>query len=161
MVTSSYRLAAAPEFEKYEHAAGFGLKLMRKLDARGLDAIYQIAEGPEGQMMEHKLKSATATVSDQGTFAALVATWNEDREGDVIARGAFTATISRWRLSGKRLPLMWNHQSGVAGITPRWRCVEAEWEVRSWLERLAPTAPRLRGPPTDSRRASNGRSTRP
>lgn len=64
--------------------------------------------------MLHKTALAEATVTDQGEFIALAATWDLDRQGDRIERGAFANTIRRWRSSSKRIPLHWDH-SGDAG----------------------------------------------
>lgn len=65
--------------------------------------------------MEHLTLKATTTVDagvDTGEFSALVAAFNNvDRGGDVIRPGAFKNTLARWRSSGKRIPVVWSHQS--------------------------------------------------
>ncbi|MGZ5308655.1 MAG: HK97 family phage prohead protease, partial [Solirubrobacterales bacterium] len=62
--------------------------------------------------MEYLEAKATATeTTDLGEFKALVATYDRDREGDVIVPGAFARTIMEWRDVGRRVPLHWNHLS--------------------------------------------------
>jgi HK97 family phage prohead protease len=63
--------------------------------------------------MQHKTLQATTTAvdSDLGEFEAIVATYDIDRHGEKIASAAFARTLSRWRASGKPLPLHWNHRA--------------------------------------------------
>jgi Escherichia/Staphylococcus phage prohead protease len=60
--------------------------------------------------------TATATDSDLGQFEAIVATFDLDRQGERIARGAFVGTIARWQSSKKVIPLHWNHGGDPADI---------------------------------------------
>jgi HK97 family phage prohead protease len=66
--------------------------------------------------MLHTTKAATATTTELGEFTALAATWSVDRQGDEIKRGAFGATIKRWRESGKRLPVHWDHSGEATNV---------------------------------------------
>src|SRR5215207_859927 len=78
---------------------------------------------PRSNTVEHlKVKATAAPVTDLGEFEALVATWDRDREGDVIARGAFTKSIAQWREVGRLVPLHWNHKAEeiIGSIDPTW-----------------------------------------
>lgn len=60
--------------------------------------------------MQHLAVKATATPTiDLGEFEALVATWDRDREGDVIAPGAFAKSIADWQSVGRLVLLHWSH----------------------------------------------------
>lgn len=50
--------------------------------------------------MQNLTKAATVTATDEGEFTAIAAAWSVDRVRDQIVRGAFAATIKRWRASG-------------------------------------------------------------
>ena len=52
-------------------------------------------------------------VDAEGRFTGLAATFGPlpDRQGDVIAPGAFKATLAAFKANGGRLPLLWNHDS--------------------------------------------------
>lgn len=65
----------------------------------------------EGTEMQHLQVEAKATVTDQGVFSALFATYALDRTKERITPGAFEDTISTWQASGKRIPLHWEHSS--------------------------------------------------
>jgi hypothetical protein len=55
--------------------------------------------------------------TELGEFSAIAAAYSIDRDGDQIVRGAFRKTIDRWRSSGKRIPLHWNHsRAGATGL---------------------------------------------
>lgn len=56
-------------------------------------------------------KATTTPMTDLGQFRAVVATWDRDRDRDVIRRGAFSHSIQEWRSVGKRLPLHWHHRA--------------------------------------------------
>jgi HK97 family phage prohead protease len=56
-------------------------------------------------------KAATTPTTDRGELRALVATWDRDREGDRIVRGAFGNSIDEWVEVGRAVPLHWNHRS--------------------------------------------------
>src|SRR5512144_1463467 len=56
-------------------------------------------------------KAVALPTTDLGEFQALVATWDRDRGGDVIKRGAFAKSIAEWRSVGRMLPLHDNHNS--------------------------------------------------
>jgi HK97 family phage prohead protease len=62
------------------------------------------------------LVAKATTTTDLGQFTALAATWGVDREKDQITRGAFAETISMWQMSGKQLPLHWNHSASPEDI---------------------------------------------
>lgn len=49
---------------------------------------------------------------DEGRFSALAAVWDViDRVGDRMMAGSFTETLRKWRESGKRIPVVWSHQT--------------------------------------------------
>jgi HK97 family phage prohead protease len=65
-------------------------------------------------LYEKTLQLIDAEVEMEGAFSAVVASFGAepDRQGDVIHRGAFTASLARWRASGQRIPVVWSHQTG-------------------------------------------------
>jgi len=64
----------------------------------------------------HLRVKAAAVATDAGEFEALAATYGIDRQRDQIRRGAFENTIKRWRESGRRVPVHWNHETSAASI---------------------------------------------
>lgn len=65
--------------------------------------------------METKYKAApgAADMPDEGTVEGYAATFDRipDSYGDVIAAGAFTATLERWEAEGKPIPLLYGHST--------------------------------------------------
>jgi uncharacterized protein len=63
--------------------------------------------------VQHMTKAATVTdvATDRGEFEAIVSTYDVDRQGDVVAPGAFSKTLADWRSAGRRVPLHWDHSS--------------------------------------------------
>ena len=67
--------------------------------------------------MHHKTLETKATVStDLGEFTAIAAAYSVDRANEQIKRGAFAKTIARWKESGKRIPLHWDHRGDASNI---------------------------------------------
>jgi HK97 family phage prohead protease len=66
--------------------------------------------------MQQMTKAATVSTTDVGEFTALAATWDRDRDGDRIERGAFANSIRRWQGSGKAIPLHWDHRGAPSDI---------------------------------------------
>lgn len=66
--------------------------------------------------MESKTFDAKATATDAGEFTAIAAAYSVDRVGDRIIPGAFAKTIEDWQMSGKLVPLHWNHEGDPASI---------------------------------------------
>jgi HK97 family phage prohead protease len=62
-------------------------------------------------MTLHKTAAADTHVRPEGVVEALVATWDVDRVKDRIRPGAFAASLARWRTSGKRIPLVFAHET--------------------------------------------------
>jgi HK97 family phage prohead protease len=52
-----------------------------------------------------------ATDDDARTFTGLVSTWDLDLGGDMIQRGAFKATLEKWRKSKRVMPLLDSHNA--------------------------------------------------
>ncbi len=50
-----------------------------------------------------------ATDAAAGTFAGLAATFDPDRQGDIILPGAFDATLAEWGARGYNIPLLAGH----------------------------------------------------
>lgn len=49
--------------------------------------------------------------STPGEFIALVSAFgNEDSQGDVVEKGAFTKTLAEWIVKGRPMPVVWAHQ---------------------------------------------------
>jgi hypothetical protein len=56
--------------------------------------------------------------TEAGTFTGYLSTFgNTDQQGDVVERGAFSRTLDRWRQKGKQIPLLWQHQELIGGIS--------------------------------------------
>lgn len=59
------------------------------------------------------VKSDTKKGDPPGSFTALVSVFgNTDRQGDIVAKGAFTDTLAKWASSaanGRPLPVLWSH----------------------------------------------------
>jgi HK97 family phage prohead protease len=66
--------------------------------------------------MEHMVKAATVTATDLGEFTAIAAAWTVDRQREQIRRGAFADTIARWKASGKRIPVHWDHKGEASNV---------------------------------------------
>src|SRR6266498_287086 len=66
--------------------------------------------------MLHKTLEAKATATDLGEFTALAATYSVDRTSERIVPGAFKGTITKWRESGKQIPLHWDHMGEAQNI---------------------------------------------
>jgi HK97 family phage prohead protease len=64
-------------------------------------------------LAEKTLAAIATEVEVEGDFSAIVACFGgePDRQGDVIYRGAFTASLARWRASGQKIPVVWSHQA--------------------------------------------------
>lgn len=46
-----------------------------------------------------------------GEFVAIVSAFgNEDSQGDIVEKGAFTKTLSEWTAKGRPIPVVWAHQ---------------------------------------------------
>jgi HK97 family phage prohead protease len=58
-----------------------------------------------------KAATVTDTTTDRGEFSAIVSTYDVDRQGDVVARGAFSKTREDWKSAGRMIPLHWDHSS--------------------------------------------------
>ena len=56
--------------------------------------------------IRYELKRATIA---EGVFRGLAATWELDRHGDVIERGAFSKSLAGWKARGARVPILWQH----------------------------------------------------
>ena len=68
--------------------------------------------------MEVKTRTTDVKSEDSGAISGYAATFTHeqpDSYGDVIAKGAFAESIAEIESSGKKLPLLWNHDSGDIG----------------------------------------------
>jgi HK97 family phage prohead protease len=83
-------------------------------------------------MYKVALDAIETQVETEGSFSALVAVFGEpaDRQGDVIHRGAFAASLARWRASGQKIPVCWSHAVGdpnlVIGSCDPAKCHETD-----------------------------------
>ena len=68
--------------------------------------------------MQHKTVAVATVDTDQqlGEFTAIAAAYSVDRVKDRIVPGAFANTIDRWRASGKRVPLHWDHKGEAHNV---------------------------------------------
>ena len=71
-------------------------------------------------MLRLEAKATTRPTTDRGEFEALVATWDRDREGDVVHRGAFRKSIEQWQSVGRLVPLHLEHRADeiVGSVDP-------------------------------------------
>jgi HK97 family phage prohead protease len=113
LVQDALELTASREFDRLHVAISHALERHGRLDADALRRIKALSEGAE---VRHATKAATVTATEQGEFTAIAAAYTVDRVNDQIVPGAFAATIERWRASGKRMPLHWNHQGEAANV---------------------------------------------
>ena len=67
-------------------------------------------------MRQLAVKAAVREVTDLGEFTAIAATYDVDRVKDQIIPGAFERTVARWRASGKKIPVHWNHSADAKDI---------------------------------------------
>lgn len=58
-----------------------------------------------------RVKAAGEDGSDDGTFEAIVATYDLDSYGDKIVPGAFEQTLADWKATGDPIPVIWSHMS--------------------------------------------------
>ena len=68
--------------------------------------------------MEVKTRTTDVKSEDNGAISGYAATFTHeqpDSYGDVIAKGAFAESVAEIESSGKKLPLLWNHDSGDIG----------------------------------------------
>lgn len=55
--------------------------------------------------------TASKDPEKRGQFEAIVSAFgNEDSQGDVIERGAFTKSLAEWVVKGRPIPVVWSHQ---------------------------------------------------
>jgi HK97 family phage prohead protease len=67
--------------------------------------------------MLHKQAALTdATVTDQGRFEAIAATWSVDRQNEQIVKGAFEDSITAWQHQGRPVPIHWNHEGSAENV---------------------------------------------
>jgi hypothetical protein len=67
--------------------------------------------------MEHLTRKAVATTTtDLGEFEAVISTSAIDREKDMVEPDAMVSALQAWILTGKMLPLHWNHGSDPEDI---------------------------------------------
>jgi Escherichia/Staphylococcus phage prohead protease len=64
----------------------------------------------------HKQVDLDATITDQGRFEAIAATWSVDRQNEQILKGAFEDTITAWQHRGRPVPVHWDHKGEAANV---------------------------------------------
>lgn len=67
-------------------------------------------------MQTMTLDAKATTLTDQGEVRLLVSTYDKDRGGDVIKRGAFAESIRQWQSSGRKIPLHFDHKADPESI---------------------------------------------
>jgi HK97 family phage prohead protease len=108
LVADTSHLVSTPEFKQLTEMLELLLARGCVLRKAQLEGIHRVVIGDT--RLDHKTVKAFSRVStDRGEFSAIAAAYSIDRDGDQIVRGAFRNTIERWRASGKRIPLHWNH----------------------------------------------------
>lgn len=108
LVEEAYALAGDPEFQLLEHALASLLRDGHVLDEHTVKRVHRLVSGQTA--LETKVvATSTQPATDKGEFVAVAAAYSVDRGRDGILYGAFEQTISRWRASGKQVPVHWNH----------------------------------------------------
>lgn len=52
------------------------------------------------------------SLSDKGTFSGYGSVFNVvDKGGDIVAPGAFSESLAKWKSSGRQVPMLWQHQT--------------------------------------------------
>lgn len=116
IVLEARQLIARSDFNRIELALKTALAHAPVLDTETVRRITRIARRKDTPM-QHMTREAKASVlTDRGEVRLLASTYELDRGGDVVQRGAFSASIERWQTSGKRLPLHWDHQGDPESI---------------------------------------------
>lgn len=83
------------------------------LETKGAVAIKPSKEDLGTKRLSVRFAVKAESVDVEGrTFEGLASTWDLDRGGDVIHRGAFKRTLKFWRDSGRVLPLLDSHSYG-------------------------------------------------
>lgn len=60
----------------------------------------------------HKSYEFKATADDAGVFSGYASVFGEvDSQNDIVARGAFAASIERWKAKGRMPGMFWQHDS--------------------------------------------------
>jgi Escherichia/Staphylococcus phage prohead protease len=108
LVADTRHLVSTLEFKELAEMLELFLARGCVLRKAHLEDMHRVVVGDT--KLEHKsLKTRARTGTELGQFSAIAAAYSIDRDGDQIVRGAFRNTIERWRASGKRIPLHWNH----------------------------------------------------
>jgi HK97 family phage prohead protease len=90
--------------------------------------------------MQHMtLKAVTTTTTDQGLFEAVISTESIDRENDVVVPAAMVDALQAWTLTGKKIPLHWNHSPDpediVGHVDPETvEAVAGEVHASGWVD---------------------------
>jgi Escherichia/Staphylococcus phage prohead protease len=116
------RLVATPSFVAKKSVVEALLDHGCVLDREKLRQIDEAVE--DKPRLERKTVEASARpTTDLGEFSAIAAAYTQDRQNDRIVPGAFEKTVARWRASGKRVPLHWNHgakaEDVIGTVDPR------------------------------------------
>jgi HK97 family phage prohead protease len=113
IVNGAIDLWGSARYKRLHAVISLALEQHGRLDSIALQRIKALTEG---ETVQHAIKAATVEATDRGEFTAIAAAYTVDRVNDQIVRGAFANTIERWRASGKRVPLHWNHQGEAANV---------------------------------------------
>lgn len=89
--------------------------------------------------MEHLTLAVKAVATDAGVFEAIISTEAIDRENDVVVPGAMVSALKAWTLTGKMVPLHWNHSSEpediVGHVDPATvKAVGGEVHASGWVD---------------------------
>jgi HK97 family phage prohead protease len=67
-------------------------------------------------MLHKEVGLTDATVTDEGRFEAIAATWSVDRQNEQIMKGAFEDSITAWQHQGRPVPIHWNHEGSAENV---------------------------------------------
>jgi HK97 family phage prohead protease len=114
VVMEAIKLSLTPAYLILHQAISGLVDYVPRIDAALFERVHPSREGTE---MEHLLLKAVATTTtDLGEFEAVISTSAIDREGDVVEPAAMVDALQAWTVTGKVVPLHWNHQPGPENI---------------------------------------------
>jgi uncharacterized protein len=100
------------------------------------DLAYERAEQPLPDITVKRLAAPAEAVPETvtGEFVALISDYQEDRQGERFAKGAFDSALAKIRQAGRAIPVLFGHDStsvhAVVGMVPSdgfWADDEGLW----------------------------------
>jgi HK97 family phage prohead protease len=67
-------------------------------------------------LSQKRVAQSESSTGERGAFTAVVSTWEVDRQHEAFAPGAFSASLGKWRRSGRRIPVLLDHAGTTASV---------------------------------------------